>query len=305
MVIKMKANNIKKYLYKKRRGQALLVVMVVSSLTMLLLMGMAGRIINSRTNVRRSSEFGRSLSSSENAINDIVRLVDSSGAECLSGLTTEYTRRQNCGDVGNGIDIFARIPPDNSAFIGINPYRPIIIGHNSVDDTSLKPVGVRIECAAAGTGVAVPPDSNNKFEITRIFQSGTEYRVDKGMSDCSAANSALNTPSGNMTFYNSDGATVNWNNIYSVGDVLKAVVVRPLDSPTSPITSIRNYKVEIISCNNAGSSCRTTDTTSKIEFLIVGLGGLGSDNIIQFEIPAGTTSNTFLGYGFSYFGENK
>lgn len=279
---------------KKEKGQVMLVILVVTTLTMLLLVGMATRINTGRENIRRSSEFDRAFASSENALNDIISTVYTSNCTPTNLTTTEFNKIEGCNLdqilADERADVFAKSNETDAPITVLSPLSLSFGDPNN--DIGVELSGVKIKCANGSPAI--------RLLVSIVYFDQNEYKVLKGNSDCASVNNNLNDK-GNVFFYNSAAEKIL--NYQSSPQTLiqnvKLIRVRLLDN--SPETRI---SITGIHCDPDGT-CRDEGRTGSYEFMVVGLGGLGSDNIVKFEVVKGSSDNDINPlFDFVYFGED-
>jgi len=298
--------NIKKQLLNKSKGQALLTILVVSTLTLVVLLGIASRLNSNRTNIRRSAEFDRALAASENALNEIIRTVGTdTGCQPSSDV---YTAMNDCAalnayvnstyaNTGERAEVFGKVAGEG---VGVSSAQPLTLALNSERIS-----GVFVKCfTGANLGSSSIDTSNKKMIITLVYvDSSGDYKLLKGITTCSGVQNdspggscSPNGRSGNVVFYAEDGRQVN--NGSSVNLPLNNAQLaraRLLDSPQDTYIQMRVLKGE--------TGCPPAAQTGSYEFIVTGLGGLGSDNVVKFEKPQGENAQIPSAFDFVFFGE--
>lgn len=299
----MSSNKFKKLILAKKEGQSLLVILIISTLTMLLLIGVAMRIDIGRENIRRSGEFDRAFAASENALNDIISAVYGSNCIPTNLTTSEYKKIEGCENLdqvlaAEGADVFGKI---NEETIQTSINYPVSLNFGDPsDDSGVDLTGVRVKC-----GTTSQPDSRPdiKFIVTIVYvdTAVNEYKVLKGISNCFDVNANL-SERGNIVMYNPEANVAMNPNLppQTIYSNVKLIRLRLLDNSPSTNVSITGRL-----CNTSGQNCQDQGRTGSYDFMVVGLGGLGSDNIVKFEISKGS-SDTDINplFDFVYFGED-
>jgi hypothetical protein len=293
-------------LFKKSKGQALLVILIVGTLTLLILLGIASRINLGRTNIRRSGEFDRSISASENKIADIIGSFNEGKAqECLKNVDIytddEFRNLRSFNDANcnfltsnSDIDIFSKLSQNPSVPVQYSQPSSLFLGLNSA-----APIVTQSIILNCDTDISVSNGNKpDKMVVTRIYVDAQgEYKVDKGIFLCNQGGGAASA----VVFYDANGCnlTTGAGNpggcpaVPVVRSNTKMIRVRMLDGSSG------NNNVSIVAQDNTG---KVVGTTQKYEFMIVGAGGLGSDSIVKFEKPK--DPETPLAFDFVYFGED-
>ncbi len=300
-------------MFKKKSGQALLVVLVISTLTLLILMGVANRLLQNQTSVRKSEQFDTAVAASENALNEIIKVVGND--TCAPNFNqTEYVKF-NCPPVDNlGVEVFARVPKDIYVHTDVNSPISLVLTGSQYGTNGTNSMGVKITCKNP-SNIALDPvnPQNIKFVVTRVYTDASgDYQITKGVSNCQAANANSssyvngdwnnNGDDGNINFYSS---TQGFSGNTQFSNV-KLIRVRLLDGSPDVMMSVENKNID----PNTGAP-HTDGSTGRFEFIVVGLGdkgkannGLGSDNIVKFEKPRGDYNYVPSGFDFVYFGED-
>lgn len=288
-----------KFLNKKKKGQSLLIVIIVSTLALLIMLSMADRIILSRVNVQRSEEFDRSVSVAENQVNDIIKVFDDTAisTDCLQPVNSNPTSSNfvplTCAALqSTDAKIYARI--SNNSALTITPEIPLthIVGQNIT--VGQQTTGVVATCDNFNT--SNPP----KFFITRVYIENNIYYTDKAVYTCVSSFTGANIALGNVDFYTSRTGT-SGTKIAGQGapvtsrDTVFIRVKAYDDSQVATKVNIRTYS----------SSGALVTSTGKYEFLVTGLGDLGSDSGVTFEKPIAGNSASAPGFlDYVYFGED-
>ncbi len=280
-----------KFINKKTKGQALLIVIVISTLALIILIAMADRIIASRVNIQRSEEFDRSVSIAENKVNEIIRVLDAdvtATSKCINSLGNLSSYQTiTCTELAS---TNAKIYVKSSSNTPITISSGTPLTHQVGTSISQgKPVsGIVATCE--GFNTSTPP----QFIITRIYLESGIYYADKGIYTCTSSLPA-NNDSGNVTLY-SARQNLNPNVTGTIRTNTIAIRVKPyLDG--QPATKVK--------LNTYGNSVLQS-ATAKYEFLVTGLGELGSDSAISFERPMlGNASFTSGFFDYAYFGEDR
>lgn len=285
-------SNMSNILLKKQKGQALLVILIVGTLTLLILLGIASRINIGRGNVRRSGEFDRSISASENKITDIIGSFNEGKAqECIKNVDAftdnEFRNLRSFNDpscdfltTDSQVDIFAKLSQNPAVNIQYSKPTSLFLGVNA--SAPITTQNIVLDCEVNSTA-----GKADKMVVTRIYIDSvtSEYKVDKGIFMCDQGGG---TPSA-VTFYDAAGNDVT----SAVRTNTQMIRVRMLDGSSG------NNNVSVVAKDNTG---KTVGTTQKYEFMVVGAGGLGSDSIVKFEKPR--DPETPLAFDFVYFGED-
>jgi hypothetical protein len=290
--------SLKNLVQKKRDGQALLVVLVISTLTLMLLLGVASRINAGRTNVRRSAEFDRAYAASENALNDIIKAVSTN--ECEPG--NESFVKVSCSSLSdalnseNQFEVFGRVKGDAAP---ITIQSPLTLFLSDDPASTQKATGVKIDCS----DISVSLRPGLKFSVTLLYYGPSlvnpavqEYQTVKGIFDCADPN--INNCE-NVVFFKSNGVA---KPAAEVVDHLQLARVRLLDSSVVGPADQINVKISVY--NRVGTACNTVAQTGDLEYMVVGLGGLNSDNIVKFEKARGDYNYIPALFDFVYFGED-
>lgn len=283
-------------LNKTKKGQALLIVIVVSTLALLIMLTLADRIILSRVNVQRTEEFDRSVAIAENTVNEIIKIIDANpviAADCLKNVTnstinTNYSQL-DCTALNNlgTSKVYARLSGDaNLEVTGNFPLTHIV----SDTLTAGKPTsGVFARCDADSNGI--------KFLITRVILEGNAYRSEKGIYTCGADLNAGNTL-GNVKLYSSSSSTQVAGPGAASATNKNTVLIR-----AKLLEDTGSARIQLSTYNAAGE---LISGTSKYEFMVTGLGDLGSDSVITFERPLqGNSSYSQSFFDYVYFGEDS
>jgi len=285
----------RKYNFRKK-GQALLIVIVISTLALLILLSMADRISLTRVNVQRSAEFDKSVAAAENKLNDLIKIIDakdSNTAQCLGVIgpnDLEY-KEINCPQLFNSFEntkIYGRISPNS--FVTVNASLPLTLVLGTSLTSGLPTTGIVARCEGSNTA---------RFMITRVYYDPVAVGlfVDKGIYTC-VTGTVIPTCQGNVNLYDTrSGVSVrvggNGAPIVTRSNTI-LVRARLLDETAS------NTKLDMKVYGNS-PSCSVQARTSKYEFLVAGLGGvdlatgartggLGSDALFSFEKPNDNSS---------------
>lgn len=287
----------------RKKGQALLIVIVISTLTLLVLVSMADRILLARVNVQRSAEFDRSIAVAENKLNELIRFIDTNeAAACLGNLVKDnYKELTNCDILNNSgnnstnnlgsTKVYGRI--SSNGYVSVDANNPLTLILSESLDQGVPTSGIVARCT----------DGNNnvRFLITRVYLDGDSLFVDKGIYDCSSTSSP-NVCRGNVDLYSTRSGSavkVAGNGSEQVTRQNTILVGARLLNEINP-----NVKLEINVYGPSGSSpsnCDMVAATSKYEFIVAGLGGvnlsngsggLGSDVLYYFEKPRGNTTTS-------------
>lgn len=292
----MKNSKVKRLLLNKEKGQALLIVMVISTLTLMVLIGVANRILTGQANIRRSGEYSRSVASSENMLNEVITLIDNpDNQNCLSGISqTEYAQF-NCSALNdflltNNASIFAKMS-----------------GNKMIDISNLQGVNLLINTdlniSSATTGAWITCQNNTgKVMITRIYYDDvtSTYKNDKGVFLCAnspAVGSAPNSLNGNVIMFDPLGVRADG----VVRNKTMLITARLLDD--TPPNNPGQISIEAVGDTNGDSLPDVIAGTRQYDFVVIGLGGLGSDSALKFSKQKGDFSIP-PGFEFVYFGEN-
>lgn len=292
----MKNFGLKTLLLKKEKGQALLIVVVISTLTLMILMGVASRILGGQVNIRRSGEYDRSIASSENILNELIALIDNpSNQSCLSGISQIEHSKFNCAALNNllltnNASIFAKSGANK--LIDISNTQGINLLVNTDPNASSATTGVWITCQ----------NKTGKVMITRIYYDNATnvYKNDKGIFLCTnspAVGAAPNSLSGNVVMFDPLGVKVD-------GVIRnKTMLIRARLLDDAPGNNPGQISIEAIGDTNSDSLPDVVAETGQYDFVIIGLGGLGSDSAIKFSKQKGDFSLP-PGFDFVYFGED-
>lgn len=272
----------------KKKGQALLIVVVISTLALLILLSMADRISLTRVNVQRSAEFDKSIATAENKLSDLIKILDKKDADttaCLNviGPSDLSYKEINCSQLANNFPntkIYGRLSPDG--FISVNSTLPLTLVLGSSLTAGKPTTGVIARCEGSTT---------TKYMITRVYYDPVTQKllVDKGIFTC-VTGTVPPTCQGNVDLYDSTSGTPT-----KVGGAGAPVVTRQntilIRAKLLDENQAQNVKLDLKAYGNA-PSCSLQGGTSKYDFLVVGLGGvdqgtagLGSDAIFSFEKP--------------------
>ncbi len=283
-MLKNKSKKITAYCtLRGEKGQALLIVLVISTLTLLILIGLASRILSSRTNVRRSADFDQAILASENVINEIIKILQAGGQGCNFTKGDTFTRVEGCAAFEDlGVEVYSKKPEDN--FVPLDYTKPVTLFTGT--ETTPKDVDqIKISCANISSDQPSSfNNSNVKIEVTQVYESAGRYKVLKGILPCPGMNPAK------VTMYNEDAnPTIRARTV--------AIQTRILDSNV-PVSGLGVG----IEAYNKG---KLVASTGSFEFIASGsgVGGLGSDNLLKFRLPSGDTDN-LPAFNFVYFGEN-
>jgi hypothetical protein len=290
----MKNSKIEKRVPK---GQALLVVLVISTLTLMILLGVASRVNSGRANLRRTGEFDRAVAASDNALNQVLKVLESGSCK-IAFNAIDFTRLTGCATLDNLVDdvmVYGKEAKEKT--VETSPKQPISLFLGDTSAENVQSTGVRIGCDVGNV--------NDKFIVTRVYVDSVsqEYKVDKGISNCQTANQYLNPsayPKGNIRLYSAENGVVS--DPLGAGATIprgdtKLVRVRLLDTASST----NKISIEII---DSASPSNPVASTGKYEFVIVGEGGLGSDVAIKFEKQRGDYNYVPSAFDFVYFGED-
>lgn len=295
--------SMKRFLNKKQKGQTLLIVVVVSTLALLIMLAMADRILLSRVNVQRAEEFDRSVEIAENKVNEIIRVLNADNAataQCIrplaiSATPNQYTSLDTGPEACNELKdqnarIYGRIV--NGVGLTIAPNLPIthIVGQTI---TQSKPTtGVVLTCDT--------DDSSRKFIITRVYLEAGTYYADKATFNCTSTFTGSNAK-GNVNFYSArptENRLVSGQAYSGTPPTRQTVLVRiKAHSDVQAST-----KVNVVTFSGTGAQ---QSSTGKYEFVVNGLGDLGSDSAITFERPISGNAAYSPGFlDYVYFGED-
>lgn len=293
-------NKLQKIILHKAPGQAVLIVLVISTLTMMLLMGVASRINLGQASVRRTGEFDRAVAATDNALNQVIKVVEGCS---ISFASAEYTQLLGCDGLNSfpdSVQVFGK--ESLSKMVKTSPTDPIslFLGGSVV---AQKSTGVRVVCNNNS--------DKNKFIVTRVYQDAEGYKVDKGVTDCAAVDLTKDPnvySKGNVKLFGTDsnGSPITVSDPFSSTNTdtarinTKLVRIRPLD--TTIISASNEISVELI--DTVGGASSPVASTGKYDFIVMGAGGLGSDVAIKFEIPRGDYKYVPSAFDFVYFGED-
>jgi hypothetical protein len=285
---------MKSKINKSKKGQALLIIIVVTSIALLILIAMANRILISRVNVDRSGEFERSLSIAENKVNEIIRILDGDAiafSACLGSInSTGATNFQEitCNQlVSDDTRIYARYSPDATITVGRSNPLTHIVGTPS----SPRPV----------SGVVITCSGSHRFVVTRGYVTipNAPMQTDKAVFTC-GTNTGSNAR-GNVSFYDATAAS---RELPIISGPLQAnpttrqtvfIRVKPYLDDQLPVD------INISTYNSAGA---LQSSTAKYEFLVTGSGNIGSDSAVTFERTlSGNASFLSSVFDYAYFGD--
>jgi hypothetical protein len=260
-------------LNNKKRGQSLLMVVVISTLSLLIMVSMADRILLTQVNVQRMAQFERAVAEAENKANQIISIVtDPNNTHVMNCLNTLSPLNSDFVELGClGIDaastrVFARLSRDPSVTLSENyPSVVLQLSQNLMSGVPTRSVGV--QCS-----------SNVQVLVTRVYTEDGKAKVEKGLvSNC---NNNEQLVSFSAVPNNVGGSTTQQRN--------NTLYVRArLLNQTSGNVGVR---LQVY-----GSQGQLVASTQKYEFIVTGIGGLtqdnvlGSDAIVAFERGAGQT----------------
>lgn len=280
-------------LNKSKKAQTLLVVVIVTSLALLIVLGISDRMMLSQYNIQRDFEFDKAIVVAENRINEIKGVLSKRGDfavnQCLNAIennqqTLNYVDLLNINACQflkgrlvdferKNLNIFAR-RLNNSSLI-VNVGSTLTLKFTDLLNQGVPSSRVRVSCSV-----------NMPVIVTRAFVNPQGHMlIDKGfLSNCNV--NMIDIP-----FYSSNGQLLDQNTIRNNTIYIN---VRSLAGQGS-------IRVEVYNQEN-----RLVSSSDKYEFIVTGVGGglgelgVGSDIPIKFELGAGRTyiSNEFLDYAF-------
>lgn len=258
----------------KKKGQALLTVIVVSALALLIILGISDRITDSYTNIRRSSEFDRSLVVAENKVNDVINAISAKEArDCVqnatqASITTSEYQELICTGINNGTEnakIYVRRSSNDKVALAKDVPLTFIFGNGSDFQTDVDTTAIQMQCSEEAVNASV------LLSVTRGYLiSGSKLAIDKAVVSCNDLDDMTEIQMKSI----SGGAVIDTNSVVSNTVFVKIRVVDTGTAITNPLVSARvmNGTEEVVS-------------TKLNEFMITGSGILGSDSLVTFELP--------------------
>lgn len=249
---------------KNRKGQALLMVVVISTLTVLILVGIANRLIRSRTSERRTYEFDKAFAASENALEEFVKKL-SIDKSCLPSSSLSDYREVGSGCVSDP-DVKILVKTKELTDIELSINRPITLFISKAGDFSnpaiTQSANINISCNII--------DNSAKFVVTRVYEdpSSLRMKVDKIIASC--PNNSLQS----FQLIDENGSPVVSRNYTRIVRVRMINTANP--SAPNPI------RIAVDVRDPSGASLASTGV---YDFVVIGKGNLESDNIIRFELP--------------------
>lgn len=258
-----------KILNKKKKGQAILIVLVVSVLSLMILIAMANRVINSRINVERSAEFDNSVVLAENQVNKLIGMIDPvliSSNDCFREINLAVDRNFKeitCDKLKNSdVRIYARLSEGAGILVDNNSALTHYLSKDLNSGTNVSTV--KVECIGNTS-------SSTKFLITRAFiqrsNGNTSYGVDKGIISCDDADKIVD-----LYYHNQSNGNMDSGNISKETIFVRAKPYAENQNSTS---------IKITTYYNGNKITQS----GKYEFVVSGIAGLGNDSTISFELP--------------------
>lgn len=281
------------------QGQSLLSVLVITTLALLLLIGISSRIDLGQENVRRAGEFDRSVVVADNAANEVIRVLRTN-EDCIATFADEPEFVEIGGSECPGLDnisfgqgdekavAFGRSSPDGS--VEVSAKRPLALNLSESGESVDK---VRLKCPDIPTGtnvgdkpkihatVITRPDAN--LDVYEVGAKGLDIECDADYTDIE------------LKDVNSGAAN------YVVGSINDSVLVRfrLMDSNYTNANDSVALSAQVL---NGASVVAATES---VEIMVSSDAGLGSDSIIAFTLPYGDASNDLSSvFDFVYFGED-
>jgi hypothetical protein len=282
---------MKKHLFKKfnanakKSGQALLIVVVVSTLSLLVLLSMSDRVSLARVNLQRNAEFNQAINTAENKLNSLITVLDKNDATtagCLTPIDSATYKEVTCTALQDqltnnlqGSKIYGRVSPDG--FVSVNNSQPLTLVLGTSLTVGEDTTGLLARCQGSTTA---------KFMITRVYYDSVTQKllVDKGVYQCTA--SAVPSCLGNVTLYSTNtGVPVQ---VAGSGAAVTHRAQTILVRARIMDEGVTNVKLDLKAYG--GASCGLQASTSKYQFIVSGLGsadqgfvGFGSDALLTFE----------------------
>ncbi len=267
---------------KRKSGQSLLMVVVISTLALLIMVSMADRILLTQVNVERIAQFDRSVAEAENKANQIISIVtDINNVNVVNCLNTLSNTNFNfveieCLNVGNPTTrVFGRLSPNPAVTLSSgSPQVMLKLSESLSSGVSTESVSIRCDSVSGGVDVLV----------TRAYLDNGISKVEKGI----VRNCRNNVTT--VDFYDAFGGIGSGTNRLRNNTLY--INARLLSQ------NVGNVGVTL---SVYGSGGRLLSTTQKYEFIVTGIGGLtrnnvlGSDAIVTFERGAGQTIIGFPG----------
>jgi hypothetical protein len=280
-----------KLIFKKQKGQALLIVLVISTLALLILLGISSRISLSKENVIRSNSYNLALADAEDALSDVNRIIDMRLDCTLPTSNTEYTLMQ-CRDNNLLKNAFVYIKASNDNKIATNPKTPISLFVTGSSTTPVSTKGVKILCKNNSL--------SHKMIVSRVYFDSAinQYGIDKGTLNCQQANNDYPNPAfslGNVTFYSESSSTPL--PYGTIRNDTKMIRVRMLDVSTGTVDN--EISIETIGTNNL-----VVAATGKYEGLIYGQQSANAEGAVTFQKPR-EDYYVPAAFDFVYFGEDR
>lgn len=309
----MSGKFIKKFIQKKEKAQTLLVVIVISTLSLMLILGMADRIALTRVNLRRSAEFDRSIAIAENRINDIIKAIDAQAVrgcidQKISPQTTSYVSL-DCSDITDPTFLSSRVYGRVSSDAAVEVTRDIPLTLVLSDDPvagGKATTGIVARCSLGPNG----QPTQARFMFTRIFREFTgDIRTDKAIIQCDQGGMTqpvVLTLQGNVPLLSTTEPGSVGTPVSTFGkkrDATLAVRIKAIDDSNTANTTLIELKV-IGDTDNDGQP-DVIASTGKYEFLVAGFGEFGSDSLITFTRPLDSANNYSPSlFDYVYLGED-
>ena len=271
----------------KKRGQILLLTLVVSTLVVLILMSVADRLLLTNFNIQRGAEFEASVAEAENRANTILTIFgsrrSSSASNCLRridefsiGSNTGYvdlSAMGDCGFLSNYIGDIGRVKVRarriNNGSLQVPNNNSLVLKLSDLPSMGLPTTRILVKC------------TGGRALITRVFYQNNVLYSDKGITDCNRS----------------------WNYVSLIDDLGNTVSVQRDKTfyISARLLNGASAELGIVVEDSSGSVVATTD---KYVFLIEAVGGLdgsigtGSDALLKLDVGAGRTyiSSSFLDY---------